>query len=143
MSYANQFKSFLLNESKHYLGKRSGDILTALQSLQEDISGLGTRAIIRASQQIVNQIRRIVHGRWDEQDVKYLAILQKIGVAIMKAIDEHDDLEEVIASSVSELEKMIDKLGTPINTLGTDEGNEPSQNLSLGNKDLFSPGSEI
>ena len=117
----DQFKSFLLNETKHYLGQRSGDILTALQNLQDDSAGMGQRALLRACQGIVNQIRRIVHGRWDEEDVQYLKRLQKVGVAIMKAIDENEDLQEVIASSSAEIEKMLDDLQVPINSLGTED----------------------
>lgn len=117
----DQFKSFLLNETKHYLGQRSGDILTALQNLQDDSAGLGQRALLRACQGVVNQIRRILHGRWDEEDVQYLKRLQKVGVAIMRAIDENEDLQEVIASSVAEIEKMLDDLQVPINSLGTED----------------------
>lgn len=116
----NTFKDFLLNESKHYLGQKSGDVLNSLQNLQDDSGGMGNRALTRACQVIVNQIRRILHGRWEEEDVPYLNKLQKVGVAIMKAIDEQEDMKEVIASSVAELEGMLDKLQMPINSLGTE-----------------------
>jgi hypothetical protein len=118
----NQFRSYLLNESKHYLGQRSGDILTALQNLQDDAAGMGSRALIRACQGVVNQIRRIVHGRWDDEDFKYLESLQKVGVAMMKAIDENEDMQEVISSSVMELEDLLSKLEVPINSLGSEDG---------------------
>lgn len=117
----DQFKSFLFNETKYYLGQRAGDILTALQNLQDDSNTLGNRALIRASQGVVNQIRRILHGRWDEGDVKYLKHLQKIGVAIMQAIDEKGDLPEVISSAVAEVEKMLSDLETPVNSLGSED----------------------
>lgn len=130
----DQFRSFLLNESKHYLGQRSGDILTALQNLQEDMDGLGKRAVMRAAQGIVNQIRIILHGRWDEQDVKYLKSLQKIGVALMKSIDENDDVKEIVASSVMELEGLLDKLQMPINNLGTEDNSEGEEELSTGSE---------
>src|SRR6185503_4785915 len=96
----DQFKSFLLNESKHYLGERSGDILNALQNLQDDAANMGNRALIRACQGIANQIRRILHGRWDEEEIQYLKRLQKVGVALMKGIDESENMEEIIASCV-------------------------------------------
>lgn len=118
----DQFRSFLLHESKHYLGQRSGDLLNALQNLQDDADGLGNRALLRSCRGIVNQIRRILHGRWEEEDKKYLKELQKIGVAIMKAVDENGDLQEVISSSVTELETLLDKLQVPINSLATEEG---------------------
>lgn len=117
------FKDFLLNEAKHYLGERAGDILTALQNLQQDGTNMGTRALTRACEGIVNQIRRILHGRWDEEDVKYLKNLQKVGVALMKAIEENEDMQQVIASCVSELEGMLDGLQVPINSLGSEFNN--------------------
>jgi hypothetical protein len=141
----DQFKSFLLNETKHYLGQRAGDILTALQNLQDDASGMGSRALIRASQGIVNQIRRILRGRWNEQDVQHLKTLQKIGVALMKAIDENQELPEVIASSVMELEGLLDKLQVPINSLGTEDVDVPDETETPEESDdgPFKPGSEL
>jgi len=127
MNKMEQFRYFLLNESKQYLGQRAGDILTALQNLHEDAASMGNRALIRASTGIVNQIRRILHGRWDDEDVQHLKSLQKIGVALMKAIDENDDLQEVVASSVSEMEGMLDKLQVPINSLGNEDKPTDSQ----------------
>lgn len=115
------FRSYLLNENLHYLGVRTGDVLSALQDLNDDAAQLGNKALIRACQGIVNQIRRILHGRWDEEDVKYLEKLQKVGVAIMKGIDENEDMAEVIVSSVQELENLIEKLQTPINSLGSED----------------------
>jgi hypothetical protein len=117
----NQFKSFLLNESKHYLGQKAGDLLTAIQNLADDASNMGSRSLIHACQGIVNQIRRVLHGRWDEEDVKYLKILQKIGVALMAGIDDNNDLQQILASAVSEMEKMLNDLQMPINSLGTEE----------------------
>lgn len=125
MSKMDQFRSFLLNETKHYLGQRAGDILTALQNLHEDAASMGSRALIRAATGIVNQIRRILRGRWEEADVQYLKQLQKIGVAIMKSIDENDDIQAVIASAVSEMEGMLDKLQVPLNSLGSEGGGNP------------------
>jgi hypothetical protein len=138
----NQFKSFLLNENKHYLGQKSGDVLSALQNLQDDSEGLGNRALIRACQGIVNQIRRILHARWDEEDVKYLEHLQKVGVAIMKSIDDNEDIQGVIASSVSELEKMLEELEVPINSLGA-ESDAPPQEPSVSSEEPLKPGSEL
>lgn len=130
-----EFKHFLLNESKFFLGQKSGDLLSAIQNLAEDAPNLGKRALIRMSQGIVNQIRRVLHGKWEEQDVQYLKVLQKIGVAISKGIDENENLDEVLSSCGMELQGMIDKLGTPINSLGTEEKSE--------NDEPFSPGSEL
>jgi hypothetical protein len=139
----DQFKYYLLSESKHYLGQRSGDILTALQNLQEDAPGMGQRALLRASQGIVNQIRRILHGRWDEEDVQYLKRLQKIGVAIMKAIDENEDIKEVISSAVAEMEGMLNKLQMPINSLGTEDTRPADDDMQPPDDGPISSGHEM
>lgn len=121
-----KFKEYLLNEDKDYLGQKAGDILSAIQSLGEDAPQMGARAVVRAAEGIVNQIRRILHGRWDEKDLKYLKKLQKIGVALMKGIDSDGDLEEIVASAQHELENVLDDMGTPINTLGSEEEMPPA-----------------
>jgi hypothetical protein len=123
----DRFKSFLLHENKYYLGQKAGDLLTALQSLGDDASNIGNRTLIRAVQGIVNQIRRILHGRWDDGDFKYLKVLQKIGVALCKAIDEKEDIATVLSSAGTELEDLLSKMGVPVNSLGSEEetGEEP------------------
>lgn len=136
----NQFKNYLLNEQKHYLGQRSGDILTALQNLQDDAENMGSRVLIRVCQGIVNQIRIILHGRWDEEDVKYLKKLQKIGVALMRAVDDNDDLPQVISSAVMELEGLLNDLQMPINSLGTEDV-EPEEDTPP--EEPLQPGSEL
>lgn len=116
-----RFNDFLLNEDKYYLGQRAGDILTAIQSLSEDAPNMGARLLIRASQGIVNQIRRVLHGRWDDGEEKYLKKLQKVGVAIMRAIDSNEELSEVIAACAQEIETLLQDLEVPINSLGSEE----------------------
>ena len=123
------FKSFLLNENKYYLGQKIGDILAALQSLSEDASNIGNRGLIRASQGIVNQIRRILHGRWEDEDVNSLKELQKVGVALCKAIDTKDDLASVITGAVDVIEKITQDMEVPINDVGSEqESEEPLEN---------------
>lgn len=115
------FKNFLLNENKYYLGQKAGDLLTAIQSLGEDASNLGNRALLRATQGIINQIRKILHGNWGDEDLKYLKGLQKIGVALCKAIDDKEDIAEVIASVQGELESILGDMEVPINQIGSEE----------------------
>lgn len=119
------FKNFLINEDKYYLGQRAGDVLTALQSLEEDAPNMGSRAMIRASQGVADQIRRILHGRWDEDEVKYLKRLQKVGVAILRGIDSNEDMGQIVASCNQEIQEMLGDLETPVNALGS-ERQEPS-----------------
>jgi len=118
------FKSFLLNEDKYYLGQRTGDILSAVQSLHDDAPNMGNRVLTRSLQEIVNQIRKILHGSWEESDLKYLKKLQKIGVAIAKGIDVKSDLKELVASASQELEDLVNKMDVPINTVGSNEEEE-------------------
>ena len=130
-----RFKDFILRENKFYLGQKTGDLLTAIQSLGEDAPNLGNRSLIRATQGLVNQIRRILHGRWDDEDLKYLKTLQKIGVALCKAIDEKEDLSEIISSVQDELEDMIGKMEVPVNSVGSEgeaseQDNEDNQPLA-------------
>jgi len=110
-------------------------LLTAVQSLGEDAPNLGNRAMIRAVQGVINQIRRILHGRWDDGDIKYLKVLQKIGVALCKAIDEKEDIATVVSSVTSELEGMLDKMEVPVNNLASEEepdDEQPQEPLTPG-----------
>ena len=120
------FKFFLLNEDKVYLGHRVGDILNALQELVENGKAMGTRQLVKNSDSIVNQIRRILHSDWQKEEEKYLKTMQKVAVAIMRAIDEKDDLESILSSASDELQKVQKDLGTPMQDLGAPEGEEAS-----------------
>ena len=114
-----RFKHFLLNESQAYLGQKVGDILTAAQELRDDSNNMGTRDLTRFAERIVNQIRRILHSNWPREEKKHLLTLQKVGVALMKAIEDKDDLPGTISGSATTLEKLVAKLGVPIHKLAT------------------------
>jgi hypothetical protein len=118
-----QFRNFLLNEDHAYLGQRVGDILNALHDLTENGQHMGTRLLMLQAEGIVQQIRRILHTHWEKSEMKYLPILQKVGVAIMKSIDgknrEKTDLLEILQGAQSEIEKMSSDLGTPLNNLAS------------------------
>ena len=120
------FKSFVINESKVYLGHRIGDILNALQELVENGKAMGTRQLVKNSESVVNQIRRILHSDWQKEEEKYLKSLQKVAVAIMRAVEEKDDLESILSSASAELQKVQQDLGTPMQDLGAPEGEEAS-----------------
>jgi hypothetical protein len=121
------FKGFLLNEEKSYLGHRIGDVLTVVQDLQTDIEGMGLRQITRIAQDIVNQIRKILHSEWSPRQMPQLRELQKVGVALMKAIEEKDDLKQIIPQLSQKIEEIGGKLGEKMNNLKgdkqTDNGN--------------------
>jgi hypothetical protein len=127
------FKSYLFNENKEYLNHRIGDVLNALHDLNQNSQALGTRQLVRNATTIVNQIRRILHTGWEKTEEKTLKELQKVGVAIAKAIDEKDDLQNVLQTAASALEQLTSEVGSPINNLGApDEGKE-------GDKESLSP----
>lgn len=131
------FKDFLVNENKYYLGNRIGDILSSVQELQQNSEGMGARQLVANSSRIVDQIRGILHTTWSSNEEKYLKDLQKIGVALAKAIDEKDDLEEILPAVSSELEKVSAKLGTPTNSLGVSP--KDSAETGSGNEEQNAP----
>lgn len=112
------FKDFIIEENKVYLGQKIGDILSALQELDKNKIGMGTRQLVSNSERIVAQIRKILHGNWSKKEKQWLIFLQKVGVAISKALEEKDQLEDVISSCVHELENLLTKMKVPMNSLG-------------------------
>lgn len=121
-----EFKSFLVNEQKDYFASKIGNVLTSVQQVISSGKQIGTRQLIRDAEQIVNQIRRVLHSSWSSVEKKYLPSLQKCGVGIMKAIDEKGDLIGVLNSCRSEIEKVLNDIGEPINQLG-DTSKEKAQ----------------
>jgi len=113
-----EFKDFLLNEDKAYLGQRVGNILSAIQDLVQNSKGMGTRQLVRNSETIVNQIRRILHTHWPQEHEETLKGLQKAAVAISKAIEDKDDLEGILQSSAQEVQGLMGDMDVPINQLG-------------------------
>lgn len=114
-----QFRQYLLTEETNYLAQKIGDILSATQSLAQDASNLGTRQLVKSSQRIVDQIRKILHDSWSDKEERALKELQKVGVAISKAIDSNGDLEEILNTSVEVLQNATEELKSPINNLET------------------------
>ena len=125
------FKSFLINEEKSYLGRKVAGVLTPMQELQDDMQNMGARHLTRVAENIVNEIRKILHGHWKQEQQKYLKDLQKIAVAIQKAIEDKGDLKEIIPSAIQSMQTLSGKLGVKINNLKGPEfeaGNPVSQN---------------
>lgn len=122
------FKTFVLKENRVFLGKEISELLTSLQEIQDEAKKIGTKNLVRFTEKIVNQIRSLLGGHWVDDDYKFLKGMQKVGVALAKAIDDNDNLEEVIASSVSEIQAILKKMNVPLNDLGVqtkDAGNKP------------------
>lgn len=114
------FKSFLICEASGYFGLKISSVLESLQELSEDVPNIGTRIISRRITTIVNQIRQILRDRWSDREVPHLKSLQKIGVALMQAVDEKGDVPSTINASIAELQKVIGKTKMPANDLGSE-----------------------
>jgi hypothetical protein len=108
----NNFKTYLLNEDRAFLGQKVNKILTAAHDIEADMEHMGSRQIIRLCDDIVNQIRKILHNQWSPSQRKHLIPLQKIAVAIKKTIEDKGNLRELIPSAIEELELVSSKLGT-------------------------------
>ncbi len=116
-----RFKEFIIFEQEQYLAQKVGDILTAVQSLRDDAKSMGTRNLTKYAEKIANQVRRILHQHWPREENKHLKVLQKVAVALMRSIEEKDDLEGTVSSAAQELEKLSGKLGIPIHQLGVSD----------------------
>lgn len=116
-----EFRDFLLVESEQYFAQRVADILSALQDLNDSAEDMGTRHLLSNAQTIVNQIRRIIHTHWPQSEENGLKTLQKCGVAIMRAIEEKDDLPGVLKACQAHLEALSGRQGKPFNSMTPSE----------------------
>lgn len=114
-----KFKYFLLNEDATYLAGRLGDVLNAIQDIQQNANGMGTKQLVRNAERVVNQIRRILHTNWGSDSRQSLEVLQRVGVAIKKAIEEKSDLQEMLTNCANEMQDMLARMGLPLNSVGT------------------------
>lgn len=120
-----KFKNFLLTEQNEYLAHRIADVLTSVHELVDAKDQLGAKMFVRQTEVVVNQMRKILHTSWPRSDRKYLKVLQKCGVALMKAVEEKGDLPETFVSVKSELEKLTGKLGKPVSNVASNEEDQP------------------
>ena len=125
----SKFKFFLLNEEKTYFGHRVSDVLTSFQDLNNDIENLGSRQLARLAEEIVNQIRKILHDSWSTKHVGHLHQLQKIGVALQKTVEDRGDLRQMLPAAASALEDLMTKLGVKSNNLEAPE--VPGEDVSM------------
>lgn len=116
-----RFKEFILTEAEDYFVQRISNVLDALQELNDAAGDMGARHLVSNSQTIVNQMRRIIHTHWPQSEKPGLETLQKCAVAIMKAIDEKDDLQGVLKASQAHLEALAGRQEKPSNRLATED----------------------
>ena len=117
----DRFNNFLLNEERGYLGHKVNDVLTGMQDLQGDMDNMGTRHLNRLADQVVNQIRKIIHGEWAARNHNSLKDLQKIAVALKKTIEEKGDLKEILPASVQAMQTLAGDLGVKVNDMEAPE----------------------
>jgi len=122
-----EFRKFLLLEQEEFLAQKVGDVLTALQSLADDSANVGNRTMIDWSSKIVDQMRKILEGRWSKEEEPHLKRIQKAAVAIAKAIDNNEKMTDIIAGAKNELEAIQQKIGSPIHSLANVEEPKGSQ----------------
>lgn len=116
-----EFRKFILTEADDYFSQRVSDILNALQDLNDSAGDMGTRHLVANAQTIVNQMRRIVHTHWSQKQDHGLKTLQKCAVAIMKAIEEKDDLPGVLKACQSHMEYLSGKQEKPSNSIASED----------------------
>lgn len=114
-----RFKSYLLCEENDYLGSKIGDILNSVQDLTQGSGNMGARHLSRLAESICGEIRGILRSRWSLPQLPILERIQRVGVALMKAIEEKGDLGGTLASAQHELESLSGKLGVPLNQMGS------------------------
>jgi hypothetical protein len=121
-----KFKEFILDENKAFLDQRMADILSALQDLNDNSEDMGPRHLVSNAETIVNQIRRTIHTHWPDSDRPKLTVLQKCGVAIMKAIEEKDGLKEILKTCQQQIESLSGD--SPVNNVGPEPGENQTEN---------------
>jgi len=67
-----EFKDYLLNENRAYLGEKIGDILNAVHDLEQEGANMGARQMMKFSEKIVSRIRRILHSNWPQTEDGHL-----------------------------------------------------------------------
>ena len=117
----DNFSMFLLNEDKAHLGHRVNDILTSMQDLLDDMDNMGTRHFNRLVDELVNEMRKVLHNQWSAQNQKYLEEIQKVAVALKKTLEDKGDLKEIFPAALQTLQGLAGKLGVKVNDMQAPE----------------------
>mgnify|MGYP006288479705 FL=1 len=131
------FRTFVMNENKVYLAKEIGDVLNSAQELSDEVNKIGTRNLVRYGQIIVNKARGILQGHWGNENKKFLIQLQKCAVALAKSIDENDNIEDILKSTIDALQQVVNKMGVPVNAFQvTQKPPETEKPKDVANQDI-------
>ena len=118
-----RFRRYVLREQNEFLGRQVGDILSALQSLSDDSASLGSRQMVRVADQIVDDMRRVLKGRWPAEEYQSLEELQKVAVFLKKSCDTNaKPLPDVVRACKAAVQALAGRLGTTLNDAGGDLG---------------------
>ena len=134
------FKSFLLTENRQILANDIGQILTYLQSVQDNTGMQKSRDLKDVPKQVQKMVHSVLEKTPSNEDVKYVQKLSKIAGALMMSVDhkykdQNLDVKQLIPTAVSELEKIVSDMGVPINALGVDQ-QTPEKNQTGVDKPL-------
>lgn len=121
------FRQFILKENDEFLKEKAGDIYGDLQKIQSTMKQIGVDSLVNDIKVVISKCRAIVQGHWLKQQFKFLEALQKAAVALANAIEEKDDVENVVNSAVDLLKtEIMDKISGPINDLGIEPDEAPA-----------------
>jgi len=125
------FKEFLMMEDKQDLGKKIGPILDALQGLMAN-AGKKNQATITATENIISMIQSVANNPIYDESIPYLQKFGDIGVYISKSLygEIDEDIPSVLQKSIASIQKMVEKLGVPINSLGVDDATKDKDSQS-------------
>jgi uncharacterized membrane protein YgaE (UPF0421/DUF939 family) len=115
-----EFRNFVLfTEAESKLDQKISDVLSALQDLNKNIEKMGKRNTLSSAETVVSRIRRVIHTHWPQSEERKLKVLQAAAVAIKKAIEEKDDLEEILKTCESNI--AVISGGKKVNNLSPEE----------------------
>jgi hypothetical protein len=134
------FRNFILNENRQFLGLEIGKIKSSLETLSGQVKEIGTKNLVSMADKIVTKIRSLLGGHRESSDYKFLLDLQTVGVNLAKALDKNDNLEQVISSSAQQLGTTMKNMGVPTNDLGV-ASKDASKPYSSGPVNTMEPGS--
>lgn len=118
----------MLNEDRKTLAERIGDILSALKVLSP-VAEKKTQASLSAAKNIVAQIRNIVRNTDPKDNKEVIDKMVDTGVMLSKSVDGTGDkkLTDAANSAISDLEKIVAKLGAPINDIASGDIPKPEE----------------
>jgi len=121
------FKNFFLREDANFFKEQIAEIMQTLQNMLDGMKSMGAEEFVEDAKTVTSKIRGIIQGSWVGQK-ENIEKLQRIGVYLCKALDENDDLEMAVRSSLESIKNEIIKtLAGPVNQLGVDSEEQQAE----------------